>query len=259
MRGRLYFWEDKVLYLGPGLAASVHAHHAVQVCISLSGPVRLRSSPRTRWRSYDGAVIASDVPHESDTPLALLGTLWLDAETPAGRRLVGSRVPHAIRPIASSQLRMLVPRLRACWEDGFAGRQAASMLDEVVRILAPCPEPSVPVDPRVARAHELLRSAPMRRLAVANLAARVGLSPSRLAHLLRPHLGLPIRRYLLWLRLRDALREMAHGATITDAAHAAGFADAPHLDRTFRRMLGFAPSAALGVSQFVQDSPTGRA
>jgi AraC family transcriptional regulator len=259
MRGRLYFWEDKVLYLGPGLAASVHAHHAVQVCIPLSGPVRLRSSPRARWQSYDGAVISSDVPHESDTPVALLATLWLDAETPEGRRLVGSRVPHTIRPIASSQLRVLVPRLRACWEDALDGRQAASMLDEVVRILAPPPEPSAPLNPRVARARELLRSAPMRRLALADLAATVGFSPSRLAHLLRPHLGLPIRRYLLWLRLRDALREIARGATITQAAHAAGFADAPHLDRTFRRMLGFTPSAALGVSQFVQDSPSARA
>jgi AraC-like DNA-binding protein len=43
------------------------------------------------------------------------------------------------------------------------------------------------------------------------------------------------------------------GATITEAAHAAGFADAPHFDRTFRRMLGFTPSTALGVSQFVQN------
>src|SRR5438094_5613522 len=64
MRGRVYFWEERVLYVGPGLAAGIHAHHAVQVCLPLSGPVRLRSSPGARWGSYDGAVIPSDVPHE---------------------------------------------------------------------------------------------------------------------------------------------------------------------------------------------------
>jgi AraC-like DNA-binding protein len=126
-------------------------------------------------------------------------------------------------------------------------------MEEVIGILAPCTQPTPILDPRVVRARELLRSAPIHRLTLGDLAAAVSLSPSRLAHLLRAHLGLPVRRYLLWLRLRDALREIAGGATITCAAHAAGFADAPHLDRTFRRMLGFTPSAALRVSRFVQD------
>lgn len=251
-------WEDRVLYVGPDLPSTLHAHHAVQVCISLSEPLRFRSSLRAPWRGHGGAVIPSDVPHQTDPVVPLLATFWVDAETPEARGLVGSHVARTILPIASSQLRVLVPRLRACSEDGYDSRQAARLMDEVIRILAPCTEPSPPLDPRVVRARELLRSAPMRRLALADLAAAVALSPSRLAHLLRAHLGLPVRRYLLWLRLRDALREMARGATITQAAHAAGFADTPHLDRTFRRMLGFTPSAVLGVSQFVQDGPSPR-
>lgn len=91
---------------------------------------------------------------------------------------------------------------------------------------------------------------------LAEVAAGVHLSPSRLAHLLSAEIRMPARRYLLWLRLRDALQALARGVSITTAAHAAGFADAPHLDRTFRRMLGFTPSAALRVSKFVQDTVT---
>ena len=255
MRGQVYMWEDRVLYVGPDLPSTLHAHHAVQVCISLSEALRFRSSLRAPWRGHGGAIIPSDVPHQTDPVVPLLATFWVDAETPEARGLVGSRAARTILPIELSQLRVLVPRLRACSEDGYDSRQAASLLDETIDILAPRREPSPPADPRVARAQELLRSAPMRRLALADLAAAVSLSPSRVAHLLRAHLGLPVRRYLLWLRLRDALREMAGGATITQAAHAAGFADAPNLDRTFRRMLGFTPSAALRSSQFVQDAP----
>ncbi|MFB9469704.1 helix-turn-helix domain-containing protein [Nonomuraea salmonea] len=44
------------------------------------------------------------------------------------------------------------------------------------------------------------------------------------------------------MRLRLALYALADGATLTDAAHAAGFSDAPHLSRTIRRMMGDAPS-----------------
>jgi AraC-like DNA-binding protein len=251
MRGRLYFWDAKVLYLGPGLVAGLHAHHAVQVCIPLGGRVRLRSPAMSRWRSYAGAVIPADLPHESDRPVATMATFWLDAETPAARRLTTSA--GGIRPIRPPRLRALVPRLRVCWRDGYDGRRGAELLDEMIGILAPEPGPQPPVDARLACARDLLRDAPSHRLALADVATTVSLSPSRLLHLLRPHLGLPFRRYLLWLRLRDALREMVDGATITNAAHAAGFADAPHLDRTFRRMLGFTPSAALRLSRFVQD------
>jgi len=145
--------------MGPGLAAGLHAHHAVQVCLPLSGPVRLRSSPGARWGSYDGAVIPSDVPHESDTPVARLVTLWLDAETPEARRLVEPG-RHAIVAIQASRLRVIVPPVRAWWEDLHDGQQATSLLEEVVRALAPCEHPSGPLDLRVARAREFLQSAP---------------------------------------------------------------------------------------------------
>ena len=67
-QGRLYFWGERALYLGPGLAASVHAHHAIQVCVPLSGVVRLRAGPGTRWREYAAALIPANQPHESGTP-----------------------------------------------------------------------------------------------------------------------------------------------------------------------------------------------
>src|SRR5437867_10877801 len=125
MRGRVYFWEDRVLYMGPGLAAGLHAHHAVHVCLPLSGPVRLRSSPRARWGSYDGAVIPSDVPHESDMPVARLVTLWLDAETPEARRLAEPG-RHAIGAILASRRLVVGPHLRRWRVDLQGGQQARS-------------------------------------------------------------------------------------------------------------------------------------
>ena len=48
---------------------------------------------------------------------------------------------------------------------------------------------------------------------------------------------------MLWLRLERAVAVFAAGGSLTDAAHAAGFADSAHLSRTFRRMFGLAPSS----------------
>ena len=79
-------------------------------------------------------------------------------------------------------------------------------------------------------------------ITLAALAKVVGRSPSRLAHRFSETLGLPLRRYVLWCRLRAAAEAAMRGASLTDAAHAAGFADSAHLSRTFRTTFGIAPS-----------------
>jgi AraC-like DNA-binding protein len=70
------------------------------------------------------------------------------------------------------------------------------------------------------------------------VAAAVGVSVSRLTHLFTEQVGIPLRRYVLWLRLRMAITEVLAGADLTDAAHSAGFADSAHLTRTCRDMFG---------------------
>lgn len=254
-QGRLYFWGERALYLGPGLAATVHAHRAIQVCIPLSGPVRLRTGPGARWREYEAAVIPANHPHESDVAVDVIASLWVEPNTAGAQRLVLPGTPFAILPVEQLKLGTVAARLLACWREGWNSQRAAALVEEVVQVLAPDQSARAAVDSRVARALEILDSAPEHRVRVADVAAGVSLSPSRIAHLLSAEIRMPARRYLLWLRLRDAVQALARGAPITEAAHAAGFADAPHLDRTFRRMLGFTPSAALRVSKFVQDAP----
>jgi AraC-like DNA-binding protein len=61
-------------------------------------------------------------------------------------------------------------------------------------------------------------------------------------HVFTESVGVPVRPYLLWLRLQRAACDLVNGASVTTAAHAAGFSDAAHLTRTFRRMLGTTPT-----------------
>jgi AraC-like DNA-binding protein len=51
--------------------------------------------------------------------------------------------------------------------------------------------------------------------------------------------GVPFKTYLLWLRLVRAVELYSQGAnSLTDAAHAAGFADSAHFSRVFKRTFG---------------------
>ncbi len=85
----------------------------------------------------------------------------------------------------------------------------------------------------------LLADGPIR---LGDLAQRVGLSESRLAHLFSAEVGLPFRAYVRWLRMQHAMRLFAAGRTLTEAAHGAGFADSAHLNRVCHSMFGAAPT-----------------
>ena len=103
------------------------------------------------------------------------------------------------------------------------------------------------IDHRVKR---VLRNLP-KRLAEAEavsldaVAASVRLSPSRFLHLFTTSVGVPLRPYVLWMRLQCGARELAAGRSVAEAAYAAGFSDAAHFTRTFRRMIGATPRQVL--------------
>jgi AraC-like DNA-binding protein len=65
-------------------------------------------------------------------------------------------------------------------------------------------------------------------------------------HVFTASVGVPLRPYVLWLRLQRASYELMNGATVTETAHIAGFSDAAHLTRTFRRMPGTTPTDLAG-------------
>ena len=103
-------------------------------------------------------------------------------------------------------------------------------------------------------------------LSLKTLAGIASVSPSRFMHAFTESVGVPVRPYILWLRLQRAACDLRDGASVTSAAHRAGFADAAHMTRTFRRMLGATPSdlallnrVSLGFSlervQRIPDSP----
>jgi len=77
------------------------------------------------------------------------------------------------------------------------------------------------------------------------LAARVGLSTSRLVHLIKAELGVGVRRLKQHYRFKMVARATAAGQNLTAAAHAAGFADSGHFSRTFLVTFGLSPSKIL--------------
>lgn len=101
------------------------------------------------------------------------------------------------------------------------------------------------VDPRVRQALEQLRSNVDISISATSMARSVGLSRNRLMELFSAEIGVPVRRYILWHRIKLAATEIGRGANLTIAAHAAGFADSAHFARTMKDMFGVTATKGL--------------
>ena len=93
-------------------------------------------------------------------------------------------------------------------------------------------------DERIQRIIDFASANLDRPLTLESAATGVYLSGSRLRHLFVEQTGLAFRTYLLWLRLVRAVAIYSEGASLTEAAHLAGFSDSAHFSRMFKRTFG---------------------
>jgi AraC-like DNA-binding protein len=100
-------------------------------------------------------------------------------------------------------------------------------------------------DVRILSALRRMRDEPHRSRSVTELGQCAGLSSSRFLHLFKAETGVPLRRYRLWNRMGAAVGAFRDGMSLTEAAHAAGFASSAHFSTAFRDMFGMMPSALL--------------
>jgi AraC-like DNA-binding protein len=206
--GRAWFGPWWLVYRGPVGPTAHHRHHAAQAVFGRGVRVEVDGAPRS-----SPVVVEANAPHriiDGDDDATLL---YVDGDAARGRTLV---LPEATDHPAPEN-----------WST------AAQLVGAVCDVVVPRqPEPAA-----ITAVRSLLADAE-RTHSVEELAVSVGLSPSRLSHVFSATVGIPIRSYRRWLRLVVAAEAIAQGAGLTDAAHAAGFADGAHLARTFRSHFG---------------------
>jgi len=212
-------------------ATDTHAHHAVQIITATTALTVLDAAGTAHTGRQ--VIVPADTAHRIITGAAAGTVIFLDPETAAGAA-AHHRAAHS------------------GWSTGFAlpggPDEGATLGDAVTALLtALTPTTSTVAVGRHQAVTAALNLIPdliaEGAVGTGELAARVGISPSRLTHLFTTEVGLPVRRYVLWQRLLAAVIAVAAGRDLTTAAHAAGFADSAHLTRTCRENFGLPPSA----------------
>jgi AraC-like DNA-binding protein len=222
--GRLFFGPWWLAYAGLVGPTGPHRHHAIQIVLAPGTRVvddaGQRRSPTVIAPDHRHAIAGGGIgsivfvdPEATSVPSLLPGHAWLE------------RLANEALPTTMAEAERLVGSL------SHTGDRPRPRHPAIANVLAALPDdPDAHLDV---------------------LADQAGVSGSRLTHLFTAEVGIPLRAYRRWVRLllaADALRE---GATLTQAAHRAGFADVAHLHRTFRDQFGLRPGPLLRAVEWV--------
>lgn len=229
--GRAFLSGTRILYVGSLVATKRHAHHATQIMIAPHG-VEIEDGRGGRIRAH-AAVIPPRMRHgHSASPHAAF--MLLDGDEIASRELSRNAVPRCETWVHDT-LDVKVP-------SDPTPEQARVLVAAILSALDLHDQP-VPRHPAARRMCAYLDGAD--EVDLASLSQRAGLSPRQMRHAFARDVGLPMRAYMRWKRLRRAITAVEEGANLSAAAAAAGFADSAHLSRVFREHFGMAPSQGL--------------
>lgn len=209
--------------------AQAHRHHSVQVAVATQGALLVEDGAG-RQLTTTAVVIPPDQRHALRQGAAEGLIVHLEPDSLLGRRLIDAVQDGA----AVAAWSAAAADLEHVWRSWLTGAVVDPGRDRSA---------DGPRHPAVVDALDFLETrvgdGPV---SLSEVAEQVHLSASRLGHLMSAEAGLPFRPYVRWLRLQRAVAAVAGGQSLTEAAHAAGFADSAHLTRTWRAAFGSSPT-----------------
>ena len=246
----LYVWHDRFLWGSNGFKGGTTRRYATNVILAAGSRPFMLKVPHGPAVPCMAAICARGARRSVDATDVPFVSLNLDPETADARRLASLVADKAIVLLEPDLFTACKDQMTSLVQGRLDGPQAQELCDGIVSALALGQAFTSPVDVRVQSVAEQLRRQLPSDLALAPLARRHRLSPTRLGHLFSEQLGLPMSSYLLWAKMRQAVGLIQSRRSLTDIAHASGFADASHLTRTFQAFYAVRPSA-LADSRYV--------
>lgn len=248
----IFFKDDICIYAG-GLNPVLHAHHALEISIGINAPLNVWINKRAPFETK-ACIILPNQNHKIyiDPEQGEKITILLDADLPLTKAIIHGPLKKS-KEYYNPDYSSLVPYINRIYFERRVNQQDLELnifriLNELFLCLFPdCKDNhNNKIDQRVTEVltfiHENIDN---KNLKFSDIAEKVKLSESRLAHLFKNEIGIPYRKYILWTRLKIAVTEILKNGSITSASHTAGFSDASHFSNVYLKMFGLKPSLPL--------------
>lgn len=237
----VFYNADTLGFVCGRLDTVSHKHFAIQLTIALDNPFSIQIAGEEPCK-LSAALIPAEVTHRFTgfsgnhfflliNPLGNLG-LRLDC-----RPIMKNEFPRLPESL-NKQIYGWASRIPSESDNEALYQKIMKLMDDWLIGL-----PERRLDERVHRAIKECRQSEEKKIPLKELARRAYISEGRLVHLFKQDTGVPIRRYLKWLRILDAITSIQDtNSSLTKVAHEVGFSDSAHFTRTFKEMFGIFPS-----------------
>jgi len=226
--------RDRMAFAGPQVASHLLlGGYVIYSCVD--GPFELTVEGVTNSCRYV-AIVPPFAKHSVSGPSSLRSIL-IEAETVAPELLDDPRFCSG-----SGLAKDLAKRIDAGFDRWRAGKFNSSVVSIDLFFFGER-LPRRPLDERIVRVLSRINNAldaPPDE--IETLARDVALSPSRLRHLFGEQVGISIRSYRAWKRLRNAICLALRENNLLELAMAAGYADSTHLCHTVKLYFGEQPT-----------------
>ena len=242
---KLYIWQHRAFFMGHLPDIAEHRLGAAALCVGIDRPFRVLESESDLWREGRSVLVPPGCLHEIRVGGAILAILFVEPESDDYVALKDAMSDGEWQCLYGLKEEATV---LAALDEVWRQQPDAATIRGVLDCWVPAPDPGhrQPLDSRIQRVIELMKEDLNRNQSLGELADCVSLSPTRLVHLFKEQVGVPIRRFRQWRRMREVAARIVRGETLTDAALSAGFADSSHFSRAFRNMFGITPSSIFG-------------
>lgn len=223
-----------------------HSHSTAVLVFSLNGEkIGIRECRGGDWQDYRSYFLSPGVRNEIRQYGHPIGCVFFEPESSLYPQFV------AAKQVFEPGIHAYTGALEGLIDLILAFVNAPSEVDElvssVVRFLLGEAKQCEKViqDYRVLECSDRIKNNISENLSAVELAQQVGISERQLSSLFKKDMGIPIRKYRLWLRLKEVARLVNAGSALTDAALGAGFSDSAHFANTCRKLLGIKPTDLL--------------
>lgn len=248
---RILVKYNYIVVVGNNVETSEHQHHAVQICLGIDEKIKIKQGDS--FIESNLIVINNNISHKLENSKNQMIVLVDSESNDAFNIKKLFRCGSIFSPIIElePQFQNQLNRFKLN-NDKLTIEDSDILYNMLMNNLLKDKRNETVIDERIQESINIIKSLEVKKISAAELAKKVYLSESRLLHLFKFDVGIPLRKYLLWLRIRDAIILISNVSSFTDAAYLAGFSDAAHLTRTCKTMFGVNLAMLFNNSRFIQ-------